>query len=417
VKILIDADSFYCEVERLFNPRLLGRPVVVLSNNDGNVVSRTREANALGVQMGQPYHELRKLFPGGAVIALSSNHALYFDMSQRMQRTIGELAPCVEHYSIDESFVETEFDAVALGRDIRRRIRDHLGLPVSIGIAPTKVLAKVAMENAKRSTDRLSAFPKSAHEGDQLLANLPVDEVWGVADGLAARLRPLGVLTALDLKLMNPAAARAILGIVGHRLVLELQGISCLPIEDAKPSRQSILRSRSFGHPVESLDELLEAVSTHASRAAEKLREEAMVASRVGVFVGTNPFSASTPQYFNSCESTLDTASSFTPRILAAATACLRRVYRKGFSYKRAGVMLADLSPANAVQLHFNSPPLAVDRRRERLMAAVDQVNRRWGRETLRLASTGFTKSWQMRQKNKSPAYTTRWTDLLVLRA
>jgi len=410
---LVDCNSFYAACERVFEPRLWGRPVIVLSNNDGCVVARSAEAKALGIAAGAPFFEIRDLAARYGVAVRSSNYTLYGDLSARVMAVLGRFTPRLEVYSIDEAFLDLGGEAADrladCGRAIRRTVRRWTGIPVSVGIGPTKTLAKAANHLAKR--DPAAGGVRSlAGAGEQTaaLARLDVEDVWGIGRRLGARLWRAGIRTALQLREAHPARVRRLLGVVGERTALELRGLPCLGLEETPPPAKSIVRSRSFGRPVRRRETLEEAVAAHATRAAEKLRQQRQVAGAVGVFVATSPFRAA--PYANAATVALDPLTDDTGRLIRAALAAVRPIFRPGLAYQKAGVMLSGLEPrAGLVEDLFDRQERA---RSERLMGALDEVNGRLGPGTLRYAASGFDRPWQMRRERASPHYTTRWDEL-----
>ncbi len=411
---LVDCDSFYCSVERLFRPSLIGRPVVVLSNNDGNVVARSREAKQLGVPMGEPWFEVRRRPGLSHVEACSPNFTLYGDISRRVVEVLSTFAESCETYSIDESFLEFSpgVDVESLCRRIRQTVAKHVGVPVSIGVAPTKVLAKVAIEVAKVE----GGVHVLESEHDQLLRSMKTSDIWGIADRLAARLARVGVHTALELKNMDPELARRMLSVVGQRIVYELRGLKCLAVEEVAPAKQVMACARGFGQPIETINELTGAMGSYLSRLAEKLRRQSSLCGAVSVFVSTDPF-RDEPQYSAGRLRTMVTPTDFTPALLTEGAEILRGLYRPGFRYKRVGVALHDIQAAGAVQQAFESPPEETIAKQARLMGAVDSLNQRFGRATVRVGSAaGAAPRWGMRAQNRSPRYTTLWEEILCAR-
>jgi len=415
---LVDCNSFYAACERVFEPRLWGRPVIVLSNNDGCVVARSAEAKALGIAAGACFFEIRDLAARHGVAVRSSNYTLYGDLSARVMAVLGRFTPHLEVYSIDEAFLDLGGMATgrltACGRAIRRTVRRWTGIPVSVGIGPTKTLAKAANHLAKR--DPAAGGVRSlAGAGEQAaaLARLDVEDLWGIGRRWGARLRRAGIRTALQLRQARPARVRRLLGVVGERTALELGGLPCLGLEEAPPPARSIVRSRSFGRPVRRREALEEAVAAHASRAAEKLRQQRQAAGAMGVFVATSPFRAA--PYANAATVPLDPLTDDTGRLIRAALAAVRPIFRTGLAYRKAGVMLSGLEPrAGLVESLFDRQDRA---RSERLMGVLDEVNGRLGPGTLRYAASGFERPWQMRRVHASPHYTTRWDELPTVRA
>lgn len=414
---LIDCNNFYASCERVFQPRLEGRPVVVLSNNDGCVIARSAEAKALGYEMGDAFHLNLDRLKRDGVAVFSSNYTLYHDMSQRVQATLCLFAETLESYSIDESFLHFKPGAAweSLGREIKRTVRKHTGIPVCAGFAPTKVLAKLANRTAKKRAEHGGVFvvPEAGDARDTWLRSFAVGDVWGIGRQLSARLKAAGVCTAYDLSQLSDTSARSMLTVVGARIVMELRGVGCLQIEEIAPDKKGIGSAKRFGTPLEDLDTLHEPLATYVSRIAEKLREQRSVCAHLRVFLETNPFVASDPQYnpTTGCDSA--TPTNYTPDLCATAAALLRRIYRPGYRYKRVGVMALEVAPEAETQLAFDAPPPEEIDRRRRLMAVMDKLNREHGRGTVRVASAGDkAPHWQMRQAMRSPCYTTRWADV-----
>ncbi|MGH9943719.1 MAG: Y-family DNA polymerase [Pyrinomonadaceae bacterium] len=417
----VDCNNFYVSCERVFAPKLKGRPVVVLSNNDGCVISRSEEAKAAGVRMGTPVFQAREIIERHGIEVFSSNYALYGDMSARVLETLNEFTPEVEVYSIDEAFLKLAGcrgaeDLTALGRRIKEKVYQWTGLPVSVGVAETKTLAKVAARVAKTSAKaggvvNLYGSPYA----ERALARVAVEDVWGVGPAYARLLKEKGVATALDLRGVDKRWMRQQAGIVGQRIVLELRGTSCLPLEMCPPPRLTVTVSRSFGRPVETLAELREAVACYTARAAEKLRRRRLAANALLVFLTTNRFApATTPQYSASALVRLPAPSNYTPELISHALEGVARLYRDGYRFKKAGVTLVELVPeAPAQGAIFDR----LDRERaRRLMRAVDDINTRMGRYTLHFAAAaGLKRPWQTRSERRSPRFTTCWSELLVL--
>jgi DNA polymerase V len=419
---LVDVNNMYVSCERVFNPKLEARPVIVLSNNDGCAVARSNEVKALGVKMGTPWFQLKDLAKRHGIIALSSNYALYGDMSNRIMTILRDYSPQVEIYSIDECFLGlTDLGSLwaspaALGQAMRQRVRQWTGLPVCVGIAPTKTLAKLANHIAKKrpvfnGVCDLSAMP--AGEQDALLATIDVGEVWGVGPRIAPRLKTAGIETVRALRDASPAWLRAQFGVVMERTGVELRGLSCLGLEEVATAKKQIISSRSFGQMVLTLDELREAVSTYMTRAAEKLRHQGSVCGVVQVFVQTNQFRSQDPQYSNAITIPLTVSTSDTRRLIGAALYGLEQIYRPGYFYKKAGVVLIDITDATVEQKTLFTSALDLEKS-AKLMAALDVLNQRFGSDTVSVGSVGLHKQWAMRREHKTPCYTTRWSDVPV---
>ncbi|MDR9501241.1 MAG: Y-family DNA polymerase [Desulfurivibrionaceae bacterium] len=411
---LVDCNNFYVSCERLFRPELRTKPVVVLSNNDGCIIARSNEAKALGIGMAAPYFKTRELIRRHQVRVFSSNYALYGDLSQRVMTILQEMEEQVEIYSIDEAFISlptgAPFDLAGQAALIRERVFRHVGITVSIGMGPTKTLAKIASRRAKKEPDHqgIFAFPAGA-AGDHLLGQVEVGDVWGMGRRSSEKLARHGIISALHLKEAEPEWIRSQLTVTGARTVMELNGISCIALDQAPGNRQSILSSRSFKKPVQELPDLKEAVATYVARAAVKLRSQNLSAGALQVFIATNRFDQRLPPYANSSMHTLTMPTAHTPTLIRLALAGLDTIYRQGLGYQKAGVMLTDLSPTGCGQAHLFSPPLQESRP---LMTALDTINKRWGRNTLHYGAEGLSKPWAMRQDFKSPAYTTCWQEL-----
>jgi len=419
---LVDCDNFYVSCERVFNPRLKEKPVVVLSNNDGCIVARSQEAKALGIPMGDPFFQYQKLIQDHDVQVYSSNYALYGDMSRRVMETLQGFSPNVEIYSIDEAFLDlagfSNQSSTEYGTSIRETIKQHIGIPVTIGIAPTKVLAKIATRIAKRDKILKGVFDISTHPKiDDLLKTIAVEDIWGIGSQYTKLLNNQGILTARDLKYASPKWIKKHLTIVGLRILRELNGEPCIPLDEAPLAKKGIASSRSFGKPIETLEAISEAISEYVSRAAQKLRAQNSAASFLQVYVSTNPFKPQ-PQYSNAITSTFLTPTSFTPELIRIAKESIKQIYQPGYQYREAGVFLGGLISQSRVQLSLFSKIDSQQRdKRTELMATLDKVNKRLGSNTLQVASQGIKKPWKMNQSSVSPHYTTRWQEIPVVKA
>lgn len=416
---LVDCNNFYVSCERLFRPDLKTRPMVVLSNNDGCVVARSPEAKGLGVKMAQPWFQLKELAHRHSILAFSSNYALYADLSHRVMAVLQALAPRIEVYSIDESFLDLTGipQPNALARDTRQRIAQWIGLPVCVGIGATKTRAKLANHIAKKHPQLQGVFnleAVSTAEETAWLQQIDVTEVWGVGHRTGARLNGLGIRTVADLQGTETGYIQQQFGIMLARTVQELNGISCLELEEVAPPKQQIVSSRSFGRPVRTLEELRESVLSHCARAAEKLRQEGSVAQAVMVFAQTNRFK-DTPQYSGSRLIPLVMPTQDSRLISRAAIAGLNDLFRPGFLYNKAGVMLSDLSASGVAQADlFRAED---SERSQTLMATIDRMNQKMGRGTVFFAGQGIQQRWRMQAGMKSPPYTTDWNSLQRVRA
>ena len=415
---LVDCNNFYASCERAFNPKLEGKPLVVLSNNDGCVVARSNEVKALGLPMGVPWFQIEKLARRHGILAYSSNYALYGDMSARVMKLLSQFSPRQEIYSIDECFLDLAGfeprDLVAYGQKIRHRIRQGTGIPVSIGIATTKTLAKLANHVAKKQENHggVCDFGRfSAWELDDLLESIPVSEVWGVGRKLMPRLETLKIKTVSDLKKANPRWIRQQFSITLERTVAELNGLPCIELGGESANRQQIVSSRSFGRSVETLEDLREAVSSYMTRAAERLRAQHSVAGSIAVHIQASSFKPEEPRYHPSQVVPLVKPTDDTRYLIQAALQGLQHIYRPGFRYRKAGVLLMALEAKATLHPALFDDPEA-EARSSRLMKVMDTINHRMGQDTLKLASSGTENSWRMRRGFKSPNYTTHWAEI-----
>jgi len=416
---LVDCNNFYASCERVFNPKLIGCPVVVLSNNDGCVIARSEEAKALGIRMGTPAFENEDTFRRNGVAVLSSNYALYGDMSSRVMSVLRQMVPGMEVYSIDEAFLSLDGgQGESFARELRATVRRWTGIPVSVGIANTKVLAKLANRIAKKTPELNGVFHlTSSGNPDEALARVNCADIWGIGRRLAERLASGGIRTARDLKHADMPWVRRTLGVVGERIARELNGIPCLTLEEVAPPKKGIASARSFGRPVELLPELEEALATYTARAGEKLRAGNLLAANIHVFVETNPFKPEQAQYSAGAQITLPRPSNFTPELISAALSLLRKIFRPGYRYKKTGVFMTGLVSGRNVQLSLFDKPQGENDARRALAEAVDRINRQLGTNAVRYGAMGTRQRWAMRQERKSRGFTTRWTDLPVARA
>jgi len=422
--VLIDGNNFYASCEAVVDPSVVGRPLVVLSNNDGCIVSRSAEARALGIAMGCPYFQVRAQLERHGVVVRSSNYALYADMSQRLMATLECWVEELEIYSIDEAFgvlhrpQAGRGDLAAWGRALRREVLCHLGLPVAVGIAATKVLAKIANRAAKADLSRGGVLDLALEpEPDALLASIAIEDVWGIGRRLARWCRLRGVANALALRDMAPGELQRKCGVVGLRLQQELHGVRCLPLVRVAPPKQETCVSRSFSQPVQSLEALREALATYLVRAAEKLRQQRQRAGAITVFARSSPFNG-TRFYSQTATVQLALASSDTAVLLAAALPLAERLFRSGTPLQKAGVLLQQLQGEAVLQHHLLVPITPTQQqRRERLMAVVDGLNRRYGRGALQWAACGLRPAWTMRRSRLSRAATTCLAQIPVVQA
>ena len=419
---LVDCNNFFCSCERVFDPSLIGVPIVVLSNNDGCIISRSQEAKALGIPMGAPLHEHQEFIRKHGVRVFSSNYTLYGDMSARVMSILRNEVPSIEVYSIDEAFLElpASFDEEE-ARSLRAKILQWTGIPVCIGIARTKLRAKFANRHAKKNRHiTCGIFDLTTYsDPDSLMADAPCHALWGIAKNTAKKLAKAGIHSVLDFQHGDPALIRKNLGVLGERLLRELNGISCLELEEMPPPRKGIMSSRSFGRDVGTLEVLEEALANHVAVAAQKIRSFGLLATHVEVFLQTNPFRKNDPQHFPSRGLTLQNPTASTPHLMTIARELLGTIYHPGYLYKKTGVMLVHLVRNKEYQpsLFDAYPPrserLDIDR-------IVDDINQKLGdpgNPVITRASMGAPnsrKEWKMKVGRRSRSYTTDWRELPV---
>ncbi|WP_265011175.1 Y-family DNA polymerase [Klebsiella variicola] len=418
---LCDVNSFYASCETVFRPDLKGRPVVVLSNNDGCVIARSAEAKPF-VKMGEPYFKQKDVFRRQGVICFSSNYELYADMSNRVMTTLEELSPRCEIYSIDEAFCDLSGvrncrDLTDFGREIRETVLRRTHLTVGVGIAQTKTLAKLANHAAKQWQRQTGGVVDLSNIEKQrkLMGALPIDEVWGIGRRISKKLEAMGIKTVLQLADTDIRFIRKHFNVVLERTVRELRGEPCLGLEEFAPVKQEIVCSRSFGGRITEYHEMRQAICTYASRAAEKLRGEHQYCRFISAFVKTSPFALNEPYYGNSASVKLLTPTQDSRDIIAAATRCLDAIWKDGHRYQKAGVMLGDFYSQGVAQLNLfddNAPR----QNSEKLMEVLDHLNAKNGRGALYFAGQGIQAAWQMKREMLSPRYTTRYSDLLRVR-
>lgn len=416
---LVDCNSFYVSCERVFNPSLNGCPVVVLSNNDGCIVSRSNEAKALGIKLGVPAFKIAEMIEKNKVAVFSSNYTLYGDLSRRVMTTLAGFAPEMEVYSIDEAFLDLtgiQGNLETYGREIRRRVLKDTGMPVCVGIGPTKALAKAANHCAKKRPEHKGVLVLDSPEAiERTLRTIAVGDVWGVGRQYRKLLEGTGVMTAWDLAQQPDAWVQKWMTIVGLRLKKELLGEPCLELELAAPAKKMICTSRSFGRSLNDLSSLKEAVANFAAACALKLREQRTCAGQVMVFIQTNSFKPQEPQYAKNAVYRLPVATNNSEELIKSAMAVLEAIYREGYLYKKAGVIVSEIVPQDQVQSSLFD---GADRVMEgRLMETMDRLNARYGANTVKIARQGHgDSSWKLRQEKLSPAYTTRWSDIIEVK-
>lgn len=442
---LVDCNAFYCSCQSVFEPRLWTSPLVVLSNNDGSVVALNESAKALSIQKTQPFFQCRSLMQSANLAVRSSNFALYGDMSQRVMETLKEFSPSVEVYSVDECWLSLKHiqpqSRTEYAHQIRATVQQHTGIPVSIGIAETKTLAKVANKIAKKSAELVGVLDitEAIAQQQELLAVLPVVDVWGVGSRWGQMLANEGIDTALKLREMPDWLVRKLMGVVGLRTVFELRGWSCLPLELHPRQRKSLMISRTFGRSVWDKRELEEAIATFTARAAYKLRREQLSAAALSVFASSSRFKDN--YYYNSAQSNLLTASNHTPTLLEYALLLTQELWRDDVEFAKAGVRLTKLTDEDVIQLSLfddwklkDRQPVQLslfdecdaeggslrdhrkEKQSEQLMQLVDKLNIRYSRDTLRFAAMGTNQRWQTRAQYRSNRWTTRWEEIPVVK-
>ena len=413
---LIDCNAFYVSCERVFNPKLNNRPVVALSNNDGCIISRSKEAKALGIKMGVPLFKVKDIVEKEKVVVFSSNYTLYADMSRRVMNIISSSSPYTEIYSIDEAFVELSslpIDYESYAHQLRQTILQHTGIPVSIGIASTKTLAKVANHKAKKD-DSLNGVCSLVNYNniDQILELTEVGDVWGVGRRLSKKLINHGIHNAKLLKNCSDSWIRKMMSVNGLKTITELRGISCIPLEEYSMTRKSCCTTRSFGKLLTNLEDIEQAVTTFARRAAERIRSESLAASCVSVFVRTNPFDKKSAYYSNGASRTLSHPTHDSITIIETALLLTKRIFKNNYQYKKAGVLLSGLCDESEIQetlveKNYNQ--------NSDLMSAVDAINYRYGRDTLQMASECKVGNWRQKRENCTRNYTTQIDRLLLV--
>lgn len=416
---LVDCHNFYCSCERVFNPKLEGRPVIVLSNNDGCAISRSEEAKALGIGMAAPAFIMNKFLEKHQVAVFSSNYTLYGDMSRRIMDSLGLFAPKIELYSIDEAFLDVGdlrwTDLRQLGSDIRKTIKKNVGIPVSVGIGSTKTLAKMANRHAKKNYQRESVFwAANTALVNEMLATTPVEDIWGIGHQYALFLSRSGFKTAADFLNAPEAWIRNHLSVVGHRLLFELRGIPSIAWEEEKTVRKNICTSRSFGSRLTDKNRIAEAMANYAASCAAKLRAEKTCCRSLQVFIQTNPHKTDEPQYLRSIDIDLDRPSNHNGEIIKAALRGLDLIFKDGFLYMKCGVTVMDLVPESSVQGSFFD--LADREKNAVVMRTVDQINQSLGKDVLRTAVQGFDRSYRLKTDYLSPRYTTRIGEILRIK-
>ena len=418
---LVDCNSFYASCEKVFNPHLADKPVGILSNNDGIIVALSPELKKLGISRGAAAFKIDKHFIRKHGIKLfSSNYALYGDMSNRVMKTLTNFSPDIEIYSIDEAFLSLKgFEHLNLtnyGRHIKKTVWQHTGLPVSVGIGPTKTLAKVANRFAKKHSFIEGVFDITDHpDKDKILRWMEVEHIWGVGRQYAKMLRSNGIENAFQLTQAPDKWIQKKMTIVGLRMVKELRGISCIDLEMDIDPKKEIVSSRSFGSSVTSMQDLQEATAEYCLRAVEKLREENQVASQITVFITTNRFKNES-QYANYATARLPIPSAYSPDFLHAVSRVLKKIYRSGYNYKKSGVMISNIIHQSKAPFDFFQP-CYLDDKRKVIMDCLDEINEKLGSQQLTYAASGIKKPWKMKRQTLTPSYTTNWNHIPIVKA
>ena len=406
---LADCNNFYVSCERVFRPFLDNKPVIVLSNNDGCAIARSNEAKSLGIGMGAPYHQIRGLCQKNNVRVYSSNYELYGDMSKRVVSALGQFTSQIEVYSIDESFLylsETK-DPLEIAKTMRTKVLQWTGIPISVGLGPTKTLAKLANRLAKKNRSGCLTVSQDDYE---LIASVEIEGVWGVGRRLGHKLRRAGVSNALNLIQASSKTVRKLGGVVLERTQKELQGWQCLELEQCPQPKKNVCCSRAFGQPITSLNQIEEAVANHAFRGVQKIRKQQSLACGLQAFIKTNPFRVNTPQYSNAGYIGFDEPTDEPMQIISTAKNIIQSIYRKGYQYHKAGIMLLNLQP-KALQQGLLFPPKQQSKRKQ-LLEAIEEIRSAYGPESAFLAAQGIQRKWEMKRNYRSPRYTTNWQEI-----
>lgn len=414
---LVDCNNFYVSCERVFNPYLWHKPVVILSNNDGCVIARSNEAKALGIPMGAPAFQYAELFKKNRVLVFSSNYALYGEMSYRVMQTLSQFTSDIEIYSIDEAFLQlNEPHLYTYAKNIKQTVYQWTGIPTSIGIGPTKTLAKVANRYAKKHFPQEGVFILDNEKSQkEILSQFPVEDVWGIGRQISAFLFRHDMRTAWELANADDNWIKKNLSVVVLRTVWELRGISCLSLQEASSPKKSIVCSRSFGVEVKTEEGLAEALSTYAARAAEKLRQQESVATFLEVFLTTNRFKEGNA-YNNAIQVVLPQPTDYTPQLIHYAKNALHQIFKDGFSYKKIGIMLGGLVSSKSFQRDLFFDKKVPEEKQRKLMELMDKTNAKYGKDTLKLAAQGITQPWKMQRNRCTNHFTTEWEDILTIK-
>jgi len=408
---LIDCNSFYVSCERLFNPKINNKPVVVLSNNDGCVISRSTEAKKIGIKMGEPYFKVRELVAKNNVHIFSSNYALYGDISRRVMKTLKSFSEKIEIYSIDEAFIDLshieEKEVENYGKEIRERILKWTGIPSSVGISNTKTLSKIANHIAKKNKTGVTYLKENI---DESLKNFKISDIWGVGKQLSKLYIKNGIDTAYKLKNISNSWVKKSTSVLGAKTVMELRGVTCINLETQETKRKSCCVSRSFGKKIESLNKLQESIVTHCLNAAEKIRNEEQVTKSLTVFIRTSPFDKYRKYYSNSITIDLPIATSNSLEIIKTAISGLKKIYKYGYFYQKAGIVLSKLTGSSENELNLLAP--IMENKSKTLMKAIDFTNAKYGRNAISIAQAGINNSWKMRREHSSKIDTASFDSL-----
>ena len=410
---LVDCNNFYASCERIFNPSLEKKPIVVLSNNDGCIIARSNEAKDLGILMGAPYYQNKAMLEKNNVVVFSSNYPLYADISHRVMQSLRLFVPEMEVYSIDEAFLRLDcfhpdslFDMML---NIRKKINQWTGIPTSCGIAPTKTLAKIANHIAKKHTTSGVFNMQDKTIQNKIMSKFPIESLWGIGHGRSKKLNDLSIYTALQLKNANPKWIRQHLGVVLERMIYELNGCPCLDLETTKP-KKNIVSSKAFGQPLSTLQPIEEALAHYTAHACEKLRKQGGKAQGICIFLKTNPFKYEQPQYNQSCTLGLNQPTSDTGFIIKHANNMLKSIYKKGFAYHKCGIMLLDITQKQLIQEDLFAQPQC--KKTDQLMETLDKLNTKMGSSTVFYGAQGTKQVWKMRATKRSKRFTTQWNEL-----
>ena len=412
---LVDCNSFYVSCERLFNPKIQYKPVVVLSNNDGCVISRSNQAKALGIKMGEPYFKVKELIKKNKVHIFSSNYALYGDLSRRVMKVLKTFSPNVEIYSIDEAFIDLSFlnekEIENYGKEIREKVLKWTGIPTSVGISSTKTLSKVANHIAKKEKTGVMYLYKNI---DEKLKNFPVEDVWGVGKQLTKFYTKNGIDNAYQLKNASNTWVKKRTNVLGSKTAMELRGVSCIGLDVHEEKRKNCCVSRSFGKKVTTLQKLEEAITTYCLNAAEKIRADDQVSKRLTVFIRTSPFNKNRKYYSNAHTIDLPIATSNSIELIKNARKALKNIYKTGYFYQKVGIILSKLKESESSEINLLTPIL--EKKSKTLMRAIDYTNMRYGRNAISIAQAGIDKVWKMRRKHSSRIDTASFDSLPKIR-